>query len=262
MQFFQRKWRPSFKCIYVIPEIHGNISSLNIILGRILPLRKHSGQEDIIIFLGDYIDKDIHSFEVIKRLIEVKNEYQSRIIFLRGNHEQMLLDALKTEEGLNIWIKNGGNQTLSSYAKNRPKKPNPFSIPHYRLSDLFGSHIEFFNSLKVNYVLDNYIFFHGGFNYVGGIQNTMESTFINDSETSNWFKSQVSKLQVPNLPDDLIYIGAHNYKSKIPFISQQYMMLGGGAPDRLFVFDLNSMSCSAVKSGKNNLYKFNLTISD
>lgn len=262
MEFFQRKWRPSFKCIYVIPEIHGNFNSLNIILGRILPLRKHIGQDDIIIFLGDYIDKDNYSFEVVEKLIQIKNEYQSRAIFLRGNHEQMLLDALKTPEQLDFWIKNCGTSTLKSYSDNHPKKPNPFSIPHNRLPDLFGPHLEFFNSLKVHHVIDNYTFFHGGFNYIGGIENTLESTFINDTETSKWFKNKISELHVPKLPDDLIYVGAHNYKSKVPFIHQKYFMLGGGAPDRLFVLDLNSMACSAVKSGKANLYKFNLSISD
>ena len=55
------KWRPSKECIYVIPDVHGMYNELELILSRILPLRKTDGVKDKIVFLGDYVDRRVDS---------------------------------------------------------------------------------------------------------------------------------------------------------------------------------------------------------
>ena len=59
------------------------------------------------------------------------------------------------------------------------------------------------------------------------------------------------------IDSDYVFVSSYNHKSKEPYICQQYIMLGGNAPKYLYILDLLSMSCSAIKSGKKNMYKYN-----
>ena len=73
------KWRPAKdKCIYVIPDIHGNVQLLDLVLDRILPLRKN----DQIVFLGDYVDRGTQSEENIHYLLKTKLERPEEIYLL------------------------------------------------------------------------------------------------------------------------------------------------------------------------------------
>ena len=72
------KWRPSSENIYVIGDIHGKYSALKLILNRILPIRK----QDLLIFLGDYVDRGPDSYNVINELIKLKNKYDNVICLL------------------------------------------------------------------------------------------------------------------------------------------------------------------------------------
>ena len=131
--------------LFAIGDIHGDIEKLNAILARIRPNPK-----DTIVFLGDYIDRGQYSYEVIERLIGFKD---CSVIFLMGNHEKMLLDAINAEDDYdsavkqNRWAINGGNATIQSY------KDNGFdTIP--------DSHKDFFLNLKLYAETDNFIFTH------------------------------------------------------------------------------------------------------
>lgn len=71
---------------YVIGDIHGCYKSLQALLEKLAP-----NKEDELIFLGDYIDRGPNSSGVIDLLLELSEQLNCH--FLRGNHEQMLLDA-------------------------------------------------------------------------------------------------------------------------------------------------------------------------
>ena len=249
-------WRPSHKCYYVISEIHGNYRSLEVIFNSILPLRKFKGQEDIIVFLGDYIDKDEGSYDVINALVNLKHEYGDRVMCLRGNHEDALLRALNgSEKDYQSWIDIGGQATINSYLKARQFD----SIAPNRLSDLFPqAHIEFLKTLPEKFIYEDYCFFHGGFDINKPIAENSVDNFIYDYNLSRQVKTMLRDEEPPQFQDEYIFVGAHNYKSKFPFIYQNYMMLGGSAPARLFIMELNSMSISAVKRGKTRMYKYKL----
>ena len=117
------KWRPSKNCLYVIPDIHGAISKLKLICNRILPLRQNINNKDTLLFLGDYIDRQLDSYRVLDFLIDLKSQYPDQTVFLKGNHEQMLLIAANKvlgrsyslqdrQHAYKLWIENGGYQTV------------------------------------------------------------------------------------------------------------------------------------------------------
>lgn len=98
------------KRLIAVGDIHGEINKLNSLLEN-LNLEK----SDTVVFLGDYIDRGKHSKGVVELLIELSQNVNC--IFLKGNHEQMVLKMLETksETDINYWLMNGGNETLNSY---------------------------------------------------------------------------------------------------------------------------------------------------
>ena len=128
--------------IFVIGDIHGCYERLKTLLKKL-----HIKNNDMLIFLGDYIDRGTDSKKVVEEVINLKSQYH--IITLLGNHEKMLLDILQKSLPIEMWLFNGGETTLLSYG-----------IKKYNISsDLFPSeHIEFFKSLLPYYEMGNYIF--------------------------------------------------------------------------------------------------------
>lgn len=246
MQF--RKWRPSHKCIYVISELHGNNNSLEVILNKILPLRKFKHQEDCVVFLGDYIDGDSNGHKVLDALINIKAEYNDRVICLKGNHEDLMLRAIYgSGDDYRAWLDKKGVSTLTGYIERNGLDINPFSVAKSRLTDLIPkAHIEFLQSLDLVHKQEGYCFFHGGFNVAKSIKENSQGSYMYDYLASKYVKDCVKNEQEVVFQDDCVFVAAHNYNGREPFIHRRYMMLGGSAPNRITIFELNSMTYGYV----------------
>lgn len=82
--------------LIAIGDIHGQYEMLLELIAKIAPQ-----SDDQLVFLGDYIDRGPNSPAVLDWLISFKQQWPQTIV-LRGNHEQMLLDAvISAEEKLN-----------------------------------------------------------------------------------------------------------------------------------------------------------------
>lgn len=251
------KWRPTYKCIYVIPEVIGNIQELEIILNRILPLRKYKNQEDILVMLGNYIDIGDESDKVIDCLLNIKNEYKDRAIFLRGEREELFLRSRNSERDFDFWTESGGIATITAYIKRAGINATPYSIKRNRLQDLIPiSHFDFINNLDYQYKTDDYYFLHGGFDPSKPISENTMSNFIFDFTSSKYVKECVRLKTNPVFKDNCVFITHHNYLGNKPFIHSKYFMLGGAAPSKLVVFELNSASACAVSRKKSRIYKY------
>ena len=68
---------------------------------------------DRIIFLGDYIDRGPASRQVVESILELKDKCAA--VFLRGNHEVMILDAREDVLKSHLWQSYGGLEALYSY---------------------------------------------------------------------------------------------------------------------------------------------------
>ncbi|ROP61869.1 serine/threonine protein phosphatase 1 [Enterobacter sp. BIGb0383] len=87
------KWRS----IWVVGDLHGCYQQLM----AELRLRHFNPFEDLLISVGDLIDRGPESLRCLQLLDE------SWFIAVRGNHEQMALDALAGNE-MTLWQLNGG----------------------------------------------------------------------------------------------------------------------------------------------------------
>lgn len=130
---------------YIIGDIHGYFDKL---LSLISIIEAEYKEGDEVIFLGDYIDRGPQSYEVIEFLVDYSKRRET--VFLKGNHEDMLLRYLKGEKIQDMYIVNGGAETISSYKKNYGQ----FILPE--------EHRNFFDNLKLYYETDDFIAVHAG----------------------------------------------------------------------------------------------------
>jgi len=107
--------------VVAIGDVHGCASLLEGVL------EQYRGSGADLIFLGDLIDRSPQAGgdrRVLEKVMELQANPKkygfSKVTVLRGNHEQMLLDALKEEKSgpaTDLWEWNGGNPDLLPYAK-------------------------------------------------------------------------------------------------------------------------------------------------
>jgi len=145
-----------------IGDIHGCLKSLKALWKKLEPFKDYKH-----IFIGDYIDRGPSSKGVVDFLLEAKRERDC--VFIRGNHEQMLLDAIDKGE-MKLWLINGGKSTLESYNSNEE---------NYYLPD---NHLYFYRNTKLYYDTENYFFSHAG-----APPELPVAQSIKDSEYSDYF---------------------------------------------------------------------------
>lgn len=127
-----------------IGDIHGCAKSIESLLKKI---HRKAGTTRPYIFLGDYTDRGPDSKSVIDLLLEFSETHEC--IFLRGNHDQMLLDAYENEDW-KPWLSNGGFVTLDSYESTTLN----FKLPE--------EHYKFFHNTRLYWQNEEYFFVHAG----------------------------------------------------------------------------------------------------
>ncbi len=128
-----------------IGDIHGCSQALNRLLTLVQPQ-----PEDIIITLGDYLNKGPDSKGVIERLIQLSQTHQ--LIPLKGNHEVQLLQARNHHFAHSVELQYLGIETLISY-----------SLPggELTLANIPDSHWEFLEHTCLNsWETEYHIFVH------------------------------------------------------------------------------------------------------
>ena len=96
---------------FAIPDIHGRFD----LLTEALRLIKERAEKGTIVFLGDYVDRGLDSFQVMEQLIRGSKDRKWKWVCLMGNHESMMLNAVRHKRQQNLWVGNGGAETLYSY---------------------------------------------------------------------------------------------------------------------------------------------------
>lgn len=96
------------------------------------PKAAFNPDKDLLIFLGDYLDRGEQPVPVMEWVME--HFGQRHMIFLRGNHEQMFYKAMKDKEESGrllsflfgspkaFWLNNGGSITYSEIQKSGRKE--------------------------------------------------------------------------------------------------------------------------------------------
>ena len=137
-----------YKRILAIGDIHGELDKFLSLYQQL----NFNPAQDLLIFLGDYIDRGEYSFEA---LVWMYGHRQTKnIIMLRGNHEQMMLDYYDNYCQDMLWLANGGDVTAKALD---------------RLDDgLHEQYIAFVRNLPLQFQLQaggkDFFFWHAGVN--------------------------------------------------------------------------------------------------
>ena len=97
---------------YVIPDIHGRSDLLNEALAAI-DLRS-GGEAGAIVTIGDYVDKGPDSRGVIDRLL-AGVDAGWKLVTLKGNHDALMVAALRDPAKMAAWMGKGGDAALADY---------------------------------------------------------------------------------------------------------------------------------------------------
>ncbi|TPQ30220.1 serine/threonine protein phosphatase [Bradyrhizobium guangdongense] len=150
--------------IYAISDVHGCADLLQQMFAVIdRDLSTIGSKRAIHVFMGDYIDRGPDSRRTIDLLIDRGRKHES--VFLKGNHESFLLDALGNSSLLQDWRQYGGLQTLSSYGL-QPSL-NPDSVEQAKLIEQLAvampeQHLRFLKALRPRFVCGDFFFVHAG----------------------------------------------------------------------------------------------------
>ncbi|MDR1044804.1 MAG: serine/threonine protein phosphatase [Candidatus Adiutrix sp.] len=150
--------------IFVVGDIHGCYDKLKKMLRR---LDWRLGRGELLIFLGDYIDRGPDSYEVVESILELQAQAPDEVITLMGNHERMFLELI-SGQGRPQLLANGLPATIRNYG--RPAR------------ELSAAHLAFYRGLKLYYESLNYIFVHAGLRPGLGLaeQNPHDLLWIRD----------------------------------------------------------------------------------
>lgn len=128
--------------LIVVGDIHGCYFTMIDLLKEI----DYVSSTDTIVFVGDYIDRGPHIFEVVRALRTLQQQAgPDNVICLRGNHEQFAIDNGGVLSPLGEC--NGGGSTLLSYGRN---------------GEDIAEDIEWFKSLPLCYDAGEMIICHAG----------------------------------------------------------------------------------------------------
>ena len=96
--------------ILIIGDVHGCFHTLK------LMIEQHWQEPDLLIQLGDVIDRGNFSGETVQFVQKLQQLHPQRVIVLRGNHEQELIEYVETGSNRH-WLRQRGQKTLASFLK-------------------------------------------------------------------------------------------------------------------------------------------------
>ena len=131
---------------FIVGDIHGCALTLQRLLFEELRLTRH----DRLYLLGDLIDRGPRSREALETILRLISAGYT-INAVRGNHEEMLLNACRNRDFFSLWIENGGKATLQSFGVE-----DACEIPQ--------RYIQFLSSFPYYIQLKEFVLCHAGLN--------------------------------------------------------------------------------------------------
>ena len=180
----------------VFGDIHGQFDGLMKLVNFI-----DCSADDKLFFLGDLIDRGDRSADVVRWVME--NGHTC----LRGNHEQMCLDAYRSNEGSLVWkgwMMNGGSNTLDSYDEGR--------VPQ--------EHIDWMQQLPLFMDLGDSWLVHAGLNPNVPLELQGAPEFC-------WIRDEFHSATEPFFTDKIIITG-HTITFVFPNVEPGNLVLGKG----------------------------------
>src|ERR1044072_1611013 len=146
---------------FVVGDVHGRCAPLRLLLEMLPP----DPATDTLVFLGDLIDRGPDAPGCVDLVMKLQQENPERVLCLRGNHEQMLLDFI--EGSANLWITpvTGGERTFQQYAGRTLEVTKSQDLDDARRdieNSVPSEHLDFLHTLPYYHEDDFAIYVHAG----------------------------------------------------------------------------------------------------
>ena len=171
--------------IFSIVYIHGCLIQLVSLHDKIFNQFSFNKKNDLLVYLGDYIDRGPNSKDVINHILKLQKE-KINSIFLMGNHEQIMIDFVFNKiNNLRYWLNLGTDQTFKSYKieiaefiKDGFEDDKMDKLRNVLLNKLSNEHIHFLKNLKLSHSMGKYLFVHAGINPEKTLKNQDKMDFL------------------------------------------------------------------------------------
>lgn len=164
---------------FAIGDVHGNLRALEDLLEKLTPV---IGEEDTLVFLGDYIDRGPDTAGCIARIIRLREESGFPVITLLGNHEEWMLKTLRDYHAHSWILGMEAFHTIASYSAEAAttirqeaqhsglalvtEKPAlPYELFFQKVPE---RHVAFLTGLRPYYRTGEVVCVHGGLDPSGG----------------------------------------------------------------------------------------------
>ena len=152
---------------WAVGDIHGRLDLLEpLVRHMIADTAATQAERTVVIFLGDYIDRGPDSRGVIRHLADLPKNRGIEWRFLKGNHEEAMLDFLVDPSTGPTWCEYGGDATLASYGLRLPQmrhKPEGWANLSADLDHKISPpERAFLEALELSIAIGDYFFAHAG----------------------------------------------------------------------------------------------------
>ncbi|MEX1028356.1 MAG: metallophosphoesterase family protein [Candidatus Paceibacterota bacterium] len=148
---------PDNECrLIAIGDVHGHPKALRGLV-ELVGLRP----DDVVVMLGDYVNRGPDSRGVIEFLIELGARCQ--LVPLLGNHDEMMLGSRGDVNAESRWRYEGGTAVLRQYG------------PRNSVEDVSKSHWDFLASCQPAHETDAFIFVHANYSWYDSVEHQPSS---------------------------------------------------------------------------------------
>ena len=162
--------------IYALGDIHGLDAQFGALLEALTADAERLDRNAVIVLLGDMVNRGPATREVVERVLRGPLRAGDRFVALRGNHEQMILDALVpgADRAFSRWLDKGGGATLQSYGL-----PRENMRPDRAIEAIGSRHLGFLRALPYMHIEQGRLFVHAGVMSGIPLEDQLPSTLMN-----------------------------------------------------------------------------------
>ena len=158
---------PDGTVVWAVGDVHGRLDLLKPLVEAVMTdAAGSSASRKVVIFLGDYVDRGSDSRGVIRYLVDLPQDRGIEWRFLKGNHEEAMLNFLADPPAGARWCEYGGDAALLSYGLRPPNLTHKVEAWARVSADLDHKlsppERTFLEGLELSIAIGDYFFAHAG----------------------------------------------------------------------------------------------------
>ncbi|MEO1415303.1 MAG: metallophosphoesterase family protein [Bacteroidota bacterium] len=224
-----------------ISDIHGCMTTFKHMVEHVLELKP----ADRLYLLGDFIDRGPNSKGVLDYVIKLEGAGY-KVYCIKGNHEDMMVSAYEEPDKQEIWLYNGGRETLRSFNVSQPQE---IPLKYIDMVDDFDYHME----------VEDYILVHAGLNFKGQTKDEEGEGFLwrlhnplGDTKSMLWLRHWYEDIDWNWLGDRRIIHG------HTPIEQEEIQTMLDTLPDQQ-VLDIDNGCFAKFRPGMGKLCAFDMS---